>query len=122
MKADVLHSEAVKESSPLEGGLGWGNFTSLLGPAGLDRGKQRKDGSRNRDRKSLGYPSLGAGECDGLVLKVNALAWDRALLESCSGGQPNLKAHRHPARMIGELQSDFLDLLVGQRRFYFFRS
>ena len=122
MKADVLHSEAVKEPTPLEGGLGWGNFTSLLGPAGPDRGKQRKNGSRNRDRESLGHSALGVGKCDGLVLKVNAVAWNRALLEPCAGGQPNLKAHRHPARMIGKLQSDFLDLLVGERRFYFFRS
>lgn len=122
MKADILHSKPVKKTPPLHRGLGLGDLAGFFGPAGLDGRQERKNGLGDWDREGLGNATLGRWEKNGFVVEVDALTGNGALLKPRPGGQPDLETDRHPARIFWKFQTNFLDLIVGQRRLYFFGS
>jgi len=122
MKAHVLHPQPIKKLSPLEGGLCGRDVASFLGSALLDRSKQGQNGFRDRDRESLGYPALWVRERDCLMFKVNAVAWDRAFLESRSSCQSDFKTNRHPTWIIWKSITNFINLFIGKCGLHFFGS
>lgn len=122
MKAHVLHPQPVKELPPLEGGLRGRNVTSFLGSALLDRSKQGQNRLRDRDREGLGYPALWVREGDCLMFKVNAVAWDRAFLESSPSCQSDFKTDGHPAWIIRKRITNFINLFISKCGLHFFWS
>jgi len=119
MKAHVLHLQPVEKLSPLEGGLCGRDVASFLGSAFLDCNKQGQNRFRDRDRESLGYPALWIREGDCLMLKVNAVAWNRAFLESRPSCQSDFKTDGHPAWIILKRVTHFINLFIGKRRLLF---
>ena len=119
MKAHVLHPQPVEKLSPLEGSLCGRDVASVLSSAGFDCGKQRQDRFRDRNSERLGLPSLWIRKGDRLVLKVNAVAWDRAFLESRPSCQSDFKTSRHPAWIILKCVTHFINLFIGKRRLLF---
>ena len=122
MKAYVLHPQPVEKLSPLEGGLCVRDVASFLGSAGFDCSKQRQDRFGDRDSERLGNPALWIGKGDCFELKVNAVAWDRAFLESRPSCQSNFKTNRHPTWIIWKRITNFINLFVGKCGLHFFRS
>jgi len=122
MKAHVLHPQPVEKLSPLEGGLRGRDVASFLGSAFFDRNKQRQNRLRDRDRESLGYPALWVREGDCLMLKVNAVAWNRAFLESRPSCQSDFKTDGHPTWIIWKRITNFINLFIGKCGLHFFRS
>ena len=122
MKAHVLHPQPVEKLSPLEGGLRGRDVASFLGTAFFDCSKQGQNRFRDRDRESLGYPALWIREGDCLMLKVNAVAWDRAFLESRPSCQSDFKTNRHPTWIIWKRITNFINLFIGKCGLHFFRS